>query len=240
MDNLLEELQTYLSSSQRCITLTGSGGKTTCMIALAKAYAHKDNRVLVSTTTKLVGPDKQEYGCDTYFFDERVLSYHPSRGERVFYTHLAQKAVAPPLENLEALLDRYDVVVLEGDGSMNLGLKLHVERDPVVPSFTTATICLASFSLLGEPFRKNCFGSEHYTDAFPDSLVTLETYERLLHHGQGILKSAQGKTVVLFNQCREEDLQQCKKLSLMDLPSQQYALWFGSLKANKLIYRKPV
>ncbi len=237
MEHLLEELELYFSDSERCLALTGSGGKTTAMVKLAKQYAEKDLRVLVSTTTKLLLPKDREYGCDTYFLDDRALSYHPAKGERVFYTHVTYKCVAPPLKNLEALLDRYDVILLEADGSMEKGLKLHQQRDPVVPSFVTGTLALVSINLLGKPFRENCFGSELYLQDFPEELITLPTYSKLLKHKEGILKRVQGTSLVLCNQSREEDIDLYRSLS--SSASQPYPIWFGDLQTDQLIYRNP-
>ena len=237
MEHLLEELELYFADPPHCLALTGSGGKTTCMVKLAEHYAEKGLRVLVSTTTKLLLPKDREYGCDTYFLDDRALSYHPAKGERVFYTHVTYKSVAPPLKNIEALLDRYDVVLLEADGSRNLGLKLHEQQDPVVPSFVTGTLALVSMSLLGEPFAENCFGSVHYLTEFPEKLVNLATYRKLLEHKEGILKRVQGKSLVLCNQSRKGDIDLYRDLSFS--VSQSYPIWFGDLKTNQLIYRNP-
>ena len=237
MEHLLEELGLYFSTAKHCLALTGSGGKTTAMIQLAEHYARQDLRVLVSTTTKLLLPKDQEYGCDTYFLDDRALTHHPVKGERVFYSHRKHKCVAPPLKNLEALLDRYDVMLLEADGSMNLGLKLHEGRDPVVPPFVTGTLGLVSMGLLGEPFEKNCFGSELYKRDFPEEVVTLALYGKLLTHTEGILKRMQGKSLVLCNQSREEDVELYKNLATSVLLS--HPIWFGSLMTNQLIYRNP-
>ncbi len=237
MEHLLEKLSLYFSPAKRCLALTGSGGKTTAMVLLARHYSHKDLRVLVSTTTKLLLPKDREYGCDTYFLDDRALSYNPSKGERVFYTHVAHKCIAPPLENLEALLDRYDVVILEADGSMNLGLKLHQERDPVIPPFVTGTLALVAMGLIGKPFSDHCFGSEHYLPDFSEETVTLKTYSKLLEHKQGILKRVRGKTLVLCNQSRIEDSEQYRSLAAS--VSQPYPIWFGDLLTDQLIHRNP-
>ncbi len=207
------------------------------MVKLAKLYAEKGKRVLVSTTTKLRLPKDQEYECDTYFLDDKALSYHPASGERVFYTHVTHKAVAPPLKHLEAMLDRYDVILLEADGSMNLGLKLHEQRDPVVPPFVTGTLALVSMSLLGEPFGNNCFGSEYYLEDFPEKTITLDTYSKLLEHKEGILKRVRGKSLALFNQSKEEDRELYAHLS--SSVSLAYPIWYGDLQTNQLIYRNP-
>lgn len=237
MEQLLEELALYFSDCPRCLALTGSGGKTTAMVKLAEHYAQRGMRVLLSTTTKLLLPKDREYECDTYFLDDRALSYHPSKGERVFYTHVTHKSVAPPLENLETLLERYDVVLLEADGAMGLGLKLHQARDPVVPPFVTGTLALLSLSLLGKPFEKNCYGSEHYLEEFPEETVTLATYKKLLEHKEGILKRVQGKSLVLGNQCSEMKIGLYR--SLATSVSLAYPIWFGDIRTNQLIYRNP-
>ena len=237
MEHLLEEIEQYFSDSHRCLALSGSGGKTTAMVKLANHYAEKGMRVLLSTTTKLMLPKDREYGCDTYFLDDRILSYHPVKGERVFYAHVTHKAVAPPLENLERLLDIYDVVLLEADGAMNRGLKLHEDRDPVIPSFVSGTIAMVALSLVGKPFGENCFGSEHYLKEFSEETITLATYRKLFEHKEGILKRVQGKTLALCNQSRQEDIDEYRSLALS--VSFSSPIWFGDIRTNQLIYRKP-
>jgi len=236
MAELFTEMDTYFAGNEHCIAISGSGGKTTALISLAKYYAKQQKRVLISTTTKLLLPKDEAYGCDTHFFDASILDYRPSQGERVFYSHVDKKAVAPPLQTLKNLLPLYDVVLLEADGSRHLGLKLHDERDPVIPEFVTATLAIVSFSLLGKPFKKNCFGSELYLDDFSEQIIDLHTYEKLLNHPQGITKGLRGKTLILFNQAEKQDIADCKALQTHTT----HPLWFASLRNDQLIYRKPV
>ena len=237
MEHLLEAIGQYFAGTQHCLALTGSGGKTTAMVKLAEYYAKKNLRVLVSTTTKLLLPKDREYGCDTYYFDEKVLSHRPVRGERVFYTHVTYKAVSPPLHHLKTLLDRYDVILLEADGARNLGLKLHQECDPVVPPFVTGTLAIVSMSLLGKAFEENCFGFGPYLKEFPERTITLDTYKKLLKHPQGILKRMQGKSLVLCNQSSEDNLEKYELLaSSLTIP---HPIWFGDIQTNQLIYRNP-
>ncbi len=235
MEHLLEELGLYFAPSQRCLAITGSGGKTTAMIRLAQHYAEKNLRVLFSTTTKLLLPKDREYGCDTYFLDDRALSYHPAQGERVFYAHVTHKAVSPPLANIQALLGRYDVVLLEADGAMNKPLKLHQERDPVVPPFVTGTLALVTMGLVGKPFDEHCFGAEQYKEDFPEAFITLATYTKLFEHKQGIAKRMQGRRLILGNQSNREDVEQYRTIT--SSVSHPYPIWFGDLRTNQLIHR---
>lgn len=156
------------------------------MIQLAEAYAAAQKRVLVSTTTKVLYPEDRDYHCDRYFWDKEVFSYPCKKGERVFYAKRGPiKAEAPPLEDLERLKEYYDVILLEADGARGMGLKLHTERDPVVPDFTTATLAIASFSVFGNLLSEHCFGCE----TLPDRLIDEKTYSLLLTHPEGYRKA---------------------------------------------------
>ncbi len=208
------------------------------MIALAGEYAKQGKSVLLSTTTKLMLPKDKQYSCDSYFHDASIFSHKPKPGERVFFYHEGIKAIAPPLEQLERLLPLYDVVLLEADGSRQLGLKLHTERDPVVPSFVTATVVLASFATLGKSFKDNCFGCELFFEDFPEKDVELETFRKLLLHKQGMLKKITQSGLVLFNQVNDSQIEDCKALAkTVSIP---LPLFFGSLQTNTLYYRKDV
>jgi probable selenium-dependent hydroxylase accessory protein YqeC len=238
MHELFSQILETLEGFESCIAITGGGGKTTCMIELGSLFSKLGKKVLVSTTTKLLLPSECEYACDSYYFDKSIFSHSPKEGERVFYAKKGIKALAPPIEELDALRSLYDVIILEADGSRHLGLKLHNLGDPVVPSFVTATIALASFATLGKSFPENCFGSELYTQEFPEQLVDIQTFKKLLLHPEGITKKMTEKGLVLFNQTTLADKEACRELaSGLFIP---YPLFFGSLQQNILIYRKDV
>ncbi|MGE4584149.1 MAG: selenium cofactor biosynthesis protein YqeC [Sphaerochaeta sp.] len=234
MVDLISALLAEFSGYEQCISITGSGGKTTALIALAAAYAETGKRVLVSTTTKLELPEQRAYGCDRYVFDGSVLEYRPLAGQRVFYalqgTH---KALAPPIDELQRLLQFYDVLLLEADGALHKQLKLHTERDPVVPYFTTATLAVVGFGAMGKSLRQTCYGCE----SLVDGTVDWQTYRMLLTHPQGITKNMKGKKVILCNEAQNTDASDIQALShaCADLP-----LWFGSLSTNALLQRNKV
>ncbi len=228
MATLLQSLCASITDASECISITGSGGKTTALILLAQHYAHQGKRVLVSTTTKLEPPKHRAYGCDTYFFDSTIFSYSPKPGERVFYAlQGAGKALAPPLQDLYTLKQSYDVLLLEADGARHKPLKLHNEFDPVVPDFTTATLAVMGMSGWGRKMGECCFGWEETDTAKADDAA----FTLLLHHQQGVLKHATGKTVVLCNQAENTSMKTMQAIasSLKSIP-----LYFGSLQTNTL------
>lgn len=232
MVTLITSLQKHFHGSESCICITGSGGKTTALIQLANAYAAEMKRVLVSTTTKVLYPEDRDYHCDRYFWDKDVFSYQCKKGERVFYAKRGLiKAEAPPTEDLVRLKEHYDVLLLEADGARGMGLKLHCDRDPVVPEFTTATLAIASFSVFGKRLCEHCFGCESLTDR----LIDEETYSFLLTHPEGIQKRMKGTRAILFNQAERADRSKIENIRrwFPDLP-----LFFGSLEENVLIERK--
>ncbi len=232
MATLLEALCAFINGECGCISITGSGGKTTALTALALHYAKFGKRVLVSTTTKLELPRLRDYGCDIYYSDERVFRHTPKQGERVFYACEGKdKALAPPLSHLETLMDFYDVLVLEADGARHKPLKLHSNCDPVVPDFTTSTLAVMGMSGWGQELGWCCFGWNQDGHRVADD----EAYLYLLHHQDGVLKGAAGRTLVLCNQAENTGSETMTTLarSLDAIP-----IYFGSLQTNTLLFRK--
>ena len=126
------------------ISLTGGGGKTTLMIKLASYLRNAGKRVLITTTTRLMSPRFHNYMTDRFFCDDSVLSFVPEGPCSVLYAVESEdrenKVSCPPIENLDLLRSRFDVIINEADGSKRLPLKVHTQRDPVIPPFTTYTI----------------------------------------------------------------------------------------------------
>ncbi|MGH0053505.1 MAG: selenium cofactor biosynthesis protein YqeC [Sphaerochaetaceae bacterium] len=231
MVTLIDSLQSHFFGNEKCICITGSGGKTTALVLLAQAYAMQQKRVLVSTTTKVRYPEDRDYHCDHYFWDETIFSHVCKQGERVFFAKRGPlKAEAPAVEDLEQLQASYDVMLLEADGARGMALKLHSERDPVVPYFTTATLAIASFAVFGKHLRESCFGCE----TMEDRLIDETTYRMLLTHTEGIQKRMRGVCAILFNQAEKTDPAKAANLAAY-FP--KLNLFFGSLEQNILIQR---
>lgn len=201
------ELYGYLTehavSDHAFLAITGGGGKTTLMCNFAQYLKSQGKRVLVTTTTKVRSPYVHPYGQDMVFCDDSILDFRPNCGQIVFYAIGSKedaKWTCPPMVNLEALKDRFDVVLCEADGSRMLPVKVHTQRDPVVPACTTHTIAVMGLWAIGKPVSEAVFGDDR-------ALVVDRNYlSWLVHDSEGLLKaSLPGHRTLVFNGGDEND-----------------------------------
>lgn len=184
------------------MSITGAGGKTSTMTALARHFRSRGHSVLITTTTKIQSPKLHDYDVDHVFTSEQdVLSHSPLAGESVLYAESAlmdpKKLVSPRLEILDILIPRYDVVLIEADGSKGLPLKYHTSRDPVVVAQTDATLAVIGASAFSDRVDNTCFGFES------DGMVDIPFLDFLIGDEEGVLKRARGRSAILVNQADE-------------------------------------
>ena len=195
--DLYEALVSGFSSQKPFVCLMGGGGKTTLMIGLADYLKKLGKRVLITTTTKIMSPHLLDYGADRIFADDGVLSFIPEGPICVLYAlsdGVSSRWISPPLENLNILRSRYDVIISEADGSKRLPLKVHTQRDPVVPAFTTDTVAVTGLWGIGLKAAEVSFGDDR------DIVVDLDYLQWYVDNPQGLLKgSIEGHRTILFN-----------------------------------------
>ena len=183
------------------ISVTGGGGKTTFLIAFSSYLKSRGYSVLLSTSTKLAPPWKVDYKADMVFLKEDVMAYFPKKGETVFYAHYDEEKgkVVSPEERVVALLKpRYDVVIVEADGSRNLPFKIHTSRDPVIWKDTTSVVAICGMWGLGKRTGEVCFGEE------TDSVVDKDYLLSYISSKEGLSKGMDGhKAIYLFNGAEE-------------------------------------
>ena len=179
------------------ISISGSGGKTTLMECFASYLRSAGKKVLITTTTKIRSPYIHDYSADVIYGDDRVLSFMPTAPCVVAYA-LENKETGkwscPPLENLDVLRMRYDVVLCESDGARGLPLKMHTQRDPVVPSFCTYTVSVMGLWGIGRLISDVCFGDDS------PGIVDSTYLTRYINDPEGLLKcSIPGSRAIVFN-----------------------------------------
>ena len=233
------------------VTITGSGGKTSLMEKLAHRLARQlDRRVIISTTTRLASPADHSYLCDHMVLDGDLsgLYSHPLAGEVVLFGMMESGKIASPgVEKLDALASRCDVLLLEGDGARHRPLKIHAERDPIIPAKTQLVIALMGLSAYGKPLDEDsCYLPDRYRELTGDRLHTIgaEMYRRLLDHPQGVFKGVAGQRVVLvLNQSDRLDAAEIVGLGkrmIADWTGIQFLFVAGSVKEDIVIHHEEV
>ena len=206
--DLYTALVSGFSSQKPFVCLTGGGGKTTLMIGLAACLKKLGKRVLITTTTKIMSPYLLDYGADRIFADDDVLSFFPEESICVLYAAsdgAMSRWTSPPLEHLDVLRDRYDAIICEADGSKRLPLKVHTQRDPVIPAFTTDTVAITGLWGIGLKAAEVSFGDDR------NIAVDADYLQWYIDNPQGLLKkSIMGHRTVLFNGADE-----CSDLSVL-------------------------
>ena len=196
MDNLYKVFSDLIPREKPFVSLTGGGGKTTFMVCFARYLRSQGKKVLITTTTRIMSPYVHDYDADFIFSDDSVLSFRPSSPCTVLYAlenKETNKWFCPPIENLRALRDTYDVILNEADGPKRLPVKVHTRRDPVVPEFCNYTIAFMGLWAIGKRISDVVFGDGG------EGLVDEKYLQSYIKNPQGLLKGtiAESRAVIL-------------------------------------------
>lgn len=181
------------------ITIIGSGGKTTLMNYLTQSY--RQQRVLMSTTTKIFIPEATRY--DHQIQPSQVT---PDLAPGIYLmgqpieTKMGAKLAAIDLDELSSCLPYFDKVVLESDGAHQRLLKAWRKGEPVILPQTTVTLAVMPINSLNRPLTDRYVHRLTRFLAFGDlkvgQLITPQILAQVIEHDQGLLKQA-SKPVVL-------------------------------------------
>ena len=166
--------------SGKLISVIGSGGKTTFLRFLS---ARLPGTVILTTSTHIWPfPDIPLIDAASSGREQALSEIRSalSRGRIVCVGKpepsgkLADPSAVVPFEDL---LNEADHIIVEADGAAGRPLKAHRPWEPVIPSCTDLTVCLAGASGLGKPVSGAC----HCPDLFaslagitPDTPVTAD------------------------------------------------------------------
>jgi len=189
------------------VVVTGSGGKTTTIEHLAGHWKQQGHSVLISTTTRMALPKDHIYPVDRVVVIQSGLEHvvKSSGNEIVLYgVQQGEKLGYAGEPWLQKSADTFDRVILEADGARSLPLKIHTDRDPVIPSYGHAVIAVMGLSALDKRLDDSVmFECARYRSMTGDSAahVTNTVYRELLKHPEGVLKGCGNlPTLVCCNQ----------------------------------------
>lgn len=232
MDNLYANILSCLSSSEKgVVALTGGGGKTTFMISFSSFLKKQGKSVLMTTTTKIESPRYRDYGADKVLLNELdALTLEVETGKSYLYAEYTdldvKKVLSPRKEVLSSLFCRFDWVIVEADGSRQLPMKIHTERDPVIPSFATDVISFFGTEGIGEKAYSYVFGEDR------EILIDSTYLSSYFSSPEGAMKGCAGKNAVYIANFKGKfDSSKKRTIEESDHPSPLFLL---SLKEEEL------
>ncbi len=143
MENLTEFIN---FDSKSIISVIGCGGKTSLINSLAHNFY--DKKVLITTTTKIFPPENVKLITD---FKEMV-NIIPENSIYCFgFKDISTgKLHGLSTSELDQITDKFDVILIEADGSKSLPFKGYHETEPVIFDKTTHTFCVISVNDIGK------------------------------------------------------------------------------------------
>jgi len=222
------------------ISIVGAGGKTTLMFILAEELK-KRGRVLITTTTKIYLPKRNQYNClilKASFGDYLTEESKHTLGENevyVYYGDISEikaenngidvygssineenKVVGIDDKSISNIFNNYDYILIESDGAKEKPLKAWKEDEPVVSNFTSTTIGVLSGEALNlKIYEKNIHRIEEFlklTNGSVGNSINEEDIISIIFKPEGLFKNSKGKRILFINKIEEEDFKNLKKL----------------------------
>jgi molybdenum cofactor cytidylyltransferase len=206
-------------TSQRVIHIIGGGGKTTLMFSLAGELAGRGDRVITTTTTKIVKPNPEVAPLILFGND-------PNRAREDLRRRLkTTNHVIVALEELPdgklagigpKIVDKLgrsgvaDRILVEADGAAGRSVKAHADHEPVISRATDLVIIVIGIDCIGAPLDDRAV---HRAPLFAQRIdrpiggtITINDVTAIVHHPDGYLAKIppNARVVVLLNKVDAE------------------------------------
>ncbi|PID99738.1 MAG: putative selenium-dependent hydroxylase accessory protein YqeC [Acidobacteria bacterium] len=227
---------TETKSSPIVVSIVGMGGKTSMLFQLAEEAKALGKRVLITTTTKMWVPKIQQY--DFIDLSGQLFSHISSEDMHagiyvgaIISAQQRNKIRGVESKILQPSLNKFDLVVIEADGSRSKPLKGWRKDEPVVPDFSHFTIGILDITCLEKVIDQNLvLRLELFcklTNSQPGDQVTLDHLAAIISNQRGLFQNAAGKKIVFLNKAESQAAtKQCRTLAAM-LPA--YDIYYGSI-----------
>lgn len=209
--NLSEALLPLLPGARGVVAVVGGGGKTTALFRLAGETLVRGGSVLLTSTTHMVDPrlEPERPGGSLSLAPDMEEPFTggelpPFRsGLTLLFARAGEgkaKGVHPSW--LPPLTARWDLILVEADGSKGLPMKAPADHEPVLPP-VCMVVGVIGLDGLGRPMDER---TVHRPELFTNvtgcghgQVIGWDHLAALVRHPQGLFKNARGPRAVLLN-----------------------------------------
>lgn len=224
------------------ISFVGAGGKTTMMFKLARELK-ANNKVLVTTTTKIYIPpvNKYDFICTD---KENFFKYYTMKDNGIYILGLGvneeNKILGVSTKELDELVSYFDYILIEADGAREKQLKGWNEFEPVIYGKTTKTVGIIDIQSCGILINENNIHRSkifcEITGAKEGQTVKIEHLFKIIMHPRGLFKGAQGQKILYINKIEDPNHLILARLLVVKINFKNKKLlnkvFIGSLKIN--------
>lgn len=203
------------------ISLVGGGGKSTTMYGLAKELSLMGKKVLVTTTTHIMIPEKSQAED---FIVEPQYEEALRRLKNSFKTHSIVGIASTQVRKnkvkgvpedwvgyFKSNLD-VDVIIVEADGAKRKAFKAPGENEPVIPKNSDICIVVLGIEVLGKPIiEEYVFRPEKILQILnlsqrKDKVLIKENITKVILSKEGLLKNIpkESSVFVLINKSENQ------------------------------------
>lgn len=194
------------------IAVVGAGGKTTIIHMLAEELSDSGYRVVITTTTHMMKPERDCYEW------KNMPELQP--GDIIYLgAGCGNGKIMKPKElSFVTLKERADMILVEADGSKKMPLKVPAEHEPVIPKETDLVIGVLGFHSVGRRVKEvshRVSDVEAFLQKKGEDLVTVEDLKTISFHKQGLLKQVECPYRIIWNRWNHEEIEWDREESLI-------------------------
>ncbi len=192
-------------SEKTIVSVVGCGGKTTFIKTLSESI--KDKRVLITTTTKI----RPEQGIILINNLDECIKHIPKKDVYCYgiINESSGKLEAMPLHILKEVVFKFDIALIEADGSKGIACKGWRDYEPVVPSYTTHTVGIITLSSLEKAVSdETVFRQQEFialTGIKSDEKIDYKHIARMLCEKNGMFYKSVGKKILCINKVESSE-----------------------------------
>lgn len=187
----MNPVREMLLPDERIVAFVGAGGKTSLIYALARQLSGWGQRVLVTTTTKMMPPARNFMllpGARVPHYKHLTVGYGLEEG--------TGKLLGVEPGEIVALRERFraDYVLVEADGAAGRSVKAPETHEPVIPGCADLVVGLIGLDALGKPADA---ATVHRLEAFlrvtglsEGECISEQALKALAAHPDGLFKGA--------------------------------------------------